>query len=167
MTLLNLDSKFADIPLVNGPFANSRGIGYKSKSYIPQDHVIIGMTENLEEVVRGEVGENMAVKWFWKIDEQRLAAVEQLLENIDIDNILTLEGCRISSKGDWNYLHEFNIWSCNIDVENGKKDHPGSEMKISIGFEPGSDKIVMAKLDCHDIDITGRNIMPEDDSPEP
>ena len=146
-------------PLVNGPFANSR-------NYVPQGHVIIGMTENLEEVVRGEVGENMTVNWFWKIDEQRLAAAEQLLENIDIDNILAQEGYWISSKGAWKCSHGFNVWSFNIDTNCGEKDHPSSEMSISVGFEPGTDKIVMTKLSCRDLGIN-RNIMPEDDSPEP
>ena len=155
--------KIHEMPFINGPFRDSNRMGY-----IPQGHVIIGMTDNCEEVVRGEVDQDRVVRWFWKIDEQRLAAVIQLFESINIDNILVPKGCWISGKGDWDGRRESNIWLRHIDVDSGKKGHPGYVMMVSVSFEPGRDKVAMAKLDCPGLDIVGFDVMQrEDDSLQP
>ena len=154
-----------EMPFINGPFRNPAHMGY-----VPRGHVIIGMTDNCEEVVRGEVGQNMAVGWFWKIEEQRLVVASQLFESVnsDINNILAQKGYRISIKENWNGQHGSNIFLRRIELENEETGFPRYNMNVSVGFEPGSDRVFMVKLDCPGLGIVGHDVMQcEDDRPEP
>ena len=126
----------ADDMIRQGPCTNLPELGH-----VPQGHVVIGLTDSGNEVVRGLVQEDQKVKWFWKIDEQRLAIADRILKGNEVNRIFRDRDYTMNSVDKWegNWHSDGDEWTYEINVLDTDGDKEVVEMYVR--FEPENNKV--------------------------
>ena len=144
----------AEDMISQGPCSTLRELGH-----VPQGHVIIGLTESDNEVVRGQVLEDQKVDWSWEIDKQRLAVADRLLDGPETAGYLDDHNYTHIMNEDWH--SDGDEWICVIQILDGSGFEDTVEM--SVIFESDSDRIIRVDHDGDELCLDEL----EDNSPQP
>ena len=130
---------------------------------VPEGHVIVGLDKSVKdivegnekagELVRGEVNHDLSVEWELTIDINRRKTIEQFLDGLDMNDILTRDDrvLREVTMSDW-YKKRNNRdeWKCQVDLYKFSETFP-DRMQMVLRFKPDDIEIIAAELDRKDI----------------
>lgn len=130
-----------------GPAASLEDIGF-----VPEGHVIVGMSYEGFEIIRGKVRSDMSIDWGFDLQAKRQAAADQLFEQCDLDHILDEES-HLGEVAGWESQSDSQEWGRSVFVETGTGCDDTVQMHFAITFADRSSHIISARFDSQDVAV--------------